>query len=779
MNHLFTEKYNPEITKKLRNLTHSQYQELRSKSVSDGIGIKGESTDIQREVIAIRKIAMEAMNNNFSRDISYKYGKTRDSGRLYSDGASLQTLPRFVRGALCGDETIDIDAINCHPQLLSSMCKRDDIPHHHLMTYIQNREQCLMELMKSEGIDRSHAKSLFLSCINKECPTTKIGRNNIKSKFFKDYDTEMRTIINSYVKKNPELYSKIQNSEANNHGGKTMAWLLNEAEGKMLNQAINSIKHKYIIRTLAFDGLMVDILDYDNKNVDKTELIELLNNCCDGIGIKWCVKPHDKSLVPDILEMKSDVDDNMVIYGENEMDIVEEIFKNKFEGRFYRRDGVWYLRNNRQWITDKKQITEIIRKAIRNTQGLVEHRDNNGNVNYENITQSLHKSKSVIGALWEIVPENPTFIEDLEQRTLGKISYKNGYIDFDKGQFIPYSSKNTDYDTINMIQRDFKYIDADDEKRANFIERVLYPMFCVKEPFSSEYKLMEYFLHTQARAMAGIIEDKIFTMISGERDSCKSVYNSLLTSAFGNYVQMFNISIFQLKRDGGEEARMLSPLLKHRHARLLTSQEISESWMDGVLLKKVSSGGDPITARGLYQDDETFIPQFKIMAMGNQNPRIKPIDAMEKCFRFDLKCKFVDKEPKKPSELLTYYKKDSTIKKYVTTDDACNVMGSLLIDYYFRDDTEQPSETIEEDDVNIDPATIIAEHFTITDDVLDRISNDEFKNVIYPLLKDYFDSTHHLKKMLKHAGAKTYNSGGRGLSCDKYIVDDSEECDDI
>ena len=779
MNTTYNEKYNKEIIKKLSNLTHSQYIEMRTKSMNDSVGIKGEKTDIKSEVESIRKIAREAMQNEYTRSVSYKYGRGRVSGRLYSDGASCQGLPKFIRGALCGDNTIDIDAINCHPQLLSSMCKRDDIPHHHLMTYIQNRETQLIELMKSEGIDRTKAKELFLHCINKESPTTKIGRNNIKSLFFRNFDDEMRNIIATYVKKNPELYSKIQSSEPTNHGGKTMAWLLNEAEGKMLNQAINTVKHKYIIRTLAFDGLMLDIHDYDNQDVDTDELIKKLNNCTDDIGIKWSLKPHDKSFVPEILNLKCEVSDNTVIYGDNEMDIVEGLFKDKFEGKFFRRDGISYLRNNKQWITDRSHIVQIIREAVRNTQGLVEHRDGKGNVTYENITQTLSKSKSVINAIWEIVPENATLIEDIEERTLGKISFQNGYIDFNKGRFIPYTTANKDYDTINMIHRDFEYISPHDPRRIEFIKRVLWPMFCIEEENSDKFRLMEYFLYTQARAIAGVVEDKIFTMITGQRDCCKSVYNDLILYAFGKYVQMFNISTFQLKREAGEESRMLGPLLKHRHARLLTSQEISENWMDGVLLKKVSSGGDQITARGMYKDEETFVPQFKIMAMGNTHPRVKPVDAMQKCFKFDLKCKFVDEIPDDGYDSLTYYLKDGSIKKYVKTADVGNAMASLLIDYYKRSDTSQPLDSIEEDEVNIDPRTIIKELFEINSSSNDRISNDEFKTVIYPLVKDHFDSVIHLKKMLKLAGAKSYNNGSRGLSGVIFKQNDGEECCDI
>jgi len=772
----YIESYSPEIVNKLINLSHSDYEETRNKYPY--LNNKGETTNIKFEVNCIRKLCRQASKNNYKREIKYKFGEGRNSGRLYADGASLQSLPKFVRGVLCGDRTYDIDAVNCHPQLLLSMCLQNKIPCQNLSSYISTREEKLKDFMESDNIDRSKAKQLFIKCINKETKTTKIGKCKVKSSFFQQYDDEMRNIVNKFIELNPELYTEIQSRERDNHGGKLMAWLLNEAEGKMLDTVIENIKDKYIIRTLAFDGLMVDKYNYDGDNIDAKTLIDTLDKTTENIGIRWTLKPHDMSALPKFMDLNNNTEENAVIYGNNEMDIVEQLFNLKFKDRFYRMQNELYLLHNRVWISNRQHILEIIRKAVRHTQGLVEHPSKSGDPTYENITQSLTKSKSVINALIEIVPENETFIENIEKRSLGKISYQNGYIDFRLGRFIEYNKHNSDYDTINIINRDFEYISPHDPIRIALMEKIFKPMFCIEQEDSDDFHLMEYFLHTQARAIAGEIEDKIFTIITGERDSCKSAYNDLLFSSFGSYIQMFNMSTFELKKDTGEEARKLGALVKFRFARLITSQEISDKWLDGTLLKKLSSGGDPITARGLYKDEVTFTPQFKVMASGNQNPRMKPVDAMEKCFHFTMKCKFVDKMPEKKSPLLKYYYKDSKIKHFVRRDDIGNAMASLLLDYYKRTDTFQPESTKEEDEVNIDPEIIIKENFEITENSNDRILNNEFDEYIFPKLKNHFDSSRHLRKMLKHAGAIPFNQKGRGLKNVVFIGDD-EVCDDI
>lgn len=780
----FTESYTESIVKKLRNITHTSYENMRNKKkISTN---KGEDTSIKIEVMNIRKLCREAIKNNYKRTLKYKFGKNRDSGRLYTIGPSMQNIPSFIRGAICGDITLDVDAQNCHPALLLYMCKRDNIPHYNLNTYVNSREETLKNIMETENITRPEAKQLFLKCLNKEGKTTKIGKYNIKNTFFRNFDDEMRNIINIYIQKNQEIYELIQNEHVDNHGGKLMARLLNQEEGIMLNEAIDTLKTKYIIRTLAFDGLMIDCRTKEGESVDKQEVVSLLNECTKLKEIKWSIKLHDRSMIDEIMNLGTDIDDSIVIYGDTEMDIVESLFKIKFTGRFWRRNGEYYLRENRVWITNKNHIVEIIRKAVRKTQGLVEHKDSKGNISYENITQSLTKSKSVIYALQEIVPENPTFIEDVEERCIRKLSFENGYIDFERGRFIEYDFNNLHYDTINIIHRDFEYISPHDTRRIELINKILKPMFCVDSEDSDEFNLMEYFLHTQARAMAGEREDKIYTSICGVRDSCKSIYNDLLFGTFGNYVQMFNISTFELKRNDNDESRQLGSLLKHRHARILSSQEVSEKWLNGVLLKKVSSGGDPITARCLYKEEETFVPEFKIMFAGNQNQRVRPVDALEKCLQIDLKCNFVDKIPQ-PDDRdvgIKYYIKDDKLKsKYLIKDDTRNAMASLIMDYYIRTDTFYPEKIRPIDDVNINPKQLIKERFEITNNETDRISNEILKNQIYNELKDYFDSAQQLKKLLKRAGATDYNNRGRGLQGLRYIkyedADSDEECDGI
>jgi putative DNA primase/helicase len=63
-----------------------------------------------------------------------------------------------------------------------------------------------------------------------------------------------------------------------------------------------------------------------------------------------------------------------------------------------------------------------------------------------------------------------------------------------------------------------------------------------------------------------------------------------------------------------------------RGARLVTAQETEEgqAWAESRI--KSLTGGDPITAHFMRQDDFTFIPQFKLIIAGNHKPQLKNVD---------------------------------------------------------------------------------------------------------------------------------------------------------
>lgn len=786
----YTERYVPAVVDKLRNITHHQLENLFNDENN-----KGEELNIQNIVKGVRKLCKDARRNKYRREISYKFAKNETEGRLYSKEFSLQTCPRQIRGSLCYEFAIDVDMVCCHHSILYDICRRNKIPCDVLGTYINEREDKLMEFASEENVTRDEAKRFFIKSLNIETLVKKIdNRRNIRNEFFIEFDKCIKKIQQEIIKIYPDVYKKRQQTKSWNAIGSTISWILCCEENRILERAEVALTNDgYKIMTLCFDGLMLHKLDDEGRPVNYKRAVELLNQLTEDMNISWAEKPLDLSALDTIMDLSGEDNDLFIGYGEDEEELVEQINSFFFKGKFYRSQGDLFLLSGNTWIKNKPHIRQKVVEKIAKSYGyLVRKKEQNGVVKetYECVTRTLTGGKKFADKIMEKAEEvGDKFLTKLEEKCLGYITFNNGYWDFEKGFFKKFDD---DYQTINTVNHDFQYYTPHHPLRRELMERLFYPMFCVKTENSDNFHIMENFLHLTARALAGHREDKRWFCVQGMRDSCKGVYNISMLKAFGSYIGTFNTQRLQLKKDNDEIERKQGCFLKDFSTRLLISQEIGESWLDGVLIKKLSSGGDTMVARQLYHDDTTFIPSFKIMLMGNEDVRIKPQDAMDTCWFYVMRCKFVDDPDNLPnkSRFITYYKSDGSIKDWVRREDVACCVASLLFDYYKRTDTFYPQsikdDNTEQTEQNVNPAEAVREIFEYTGNPKDRLTTSE-TNEIYKSFMDIFDSPVKMRKLMKEMGGVPYNiKGTRGLKCIKRqavafvnMSEDEESCDDI
>jgi hypothetical protein len=770
-----TELYDKNNIKKLANITHEDMKTIWYETKGDTN--KGEDTDIKSQTTRIRFLCREALKNKYSNNIEYKYGKkTRYSGRLYAEGASLQNIIRGFRGLLSYSTAIDFDAINTHPVLLKELCSQHYIPCDELSQYVKLRDDKLREFCEIDDIKSKEAKIFFIKSFNSEYNITKKDKkSNIKNQFFLRYDAEMKKIQQRLAVIYSSEFKKIKKGESDNHYGKLVARLLNIEEGKMLNKAYEAVKDNYIPMTFAFDGLMLNKYDRAGKPVVEEDVIELLNKSTEELGIMWDVKEPDLSLQGFVDNLKGN--DSVVLYDYTETELCKQIFNHFYKGKFYKRGAIHYLLINHKWTCCENTIKDHVIRTIMDCHGYVEKTGKDGDTSYQLITQMMTMSKTIASIILSLVPEDSNFINEAEKRSLHKISFKNGYWDFDLGRFKTYQ-ENPKYDTINKIDRDFTYIPESHDTRKKLNNKIFYKMFCWddNDVNNVDFKAMEHFLHQMGRAMCGIMTDKIWFNLQGERDSCKGVFDLILRNSFGEYVGTFNSSSFSLDNNSNADPELKQKfLLKNRYSRIATSNESAGCWLDGNLIKKVSSGGDIIDARNLFKNIESFQNVCKYMWLNNDASRIKPVDTLKTRWLYNMKCCFVD-DVNKTQGLngVTYYQKDDDVKQGFCNDpEVMNAFCSLLFDYYKRIDTSFPDELRENDEVNIDPISEAKRLFEFLTDGAgwdDSIPNDEIKQ-IYLDNKDSFDNLQHMKRIMKQLGAEDYKLGSsRGLRVVRRIL---------
>ena len=82
-----------------------------------------------------------------------KYGY----GRVYPQKSlSLCSLRRQVRHTLSFHQYVDIDVVNCHPELLLQICLHNNIKTKYLKRYVENREEILADVQREYNLSLIH-----------------------------------------------------------------------------------------------------------------------------------------------------------------------------------------------------------------------------------------------------------------------------------------------------------------------------------------------------------------------------------------------------------------------------------------------------------------------------------------------------------------------------------------------------------------------------------------------------------------------------------------------
>lgn len=102
----------------------------------------------------------------------------------------------------------------------------------------------------------------------------------------------------------------------------------------------------------------------------------------------------------------------------------------------------------------------------------------------------------------------------------------------------------------------------------------------------------------------------------------KSVFINTVAGIMGSYALTAGMETFT----ASQHERHSTELARLRGARVVTASETEEgrAWAETRI--KQLTGGDPITARFMRQDDFTYLPQFKLTIIGNSKPILKNVD---------------------------------------------------------------------------------------------------------------------------------------------------------
>lgn len=226
------------------------------------------------------------------------------------------------------------------------------------------------------------------------------------------------------------------------------------------------------------------------------------------------------------------------------------------------------------------------------------------------------------------------------------LGVRNGIVDLRTGALLP-PDKNA---RITLIAG----CDYDPRAKAPLFERTL------SEVFSGDADLAEYMLRVFGYALLGNPTEDIMAIAFGNGANGKSTLINTVRKTFGGYARSAEASSFVSDGKSGNAGGAREDLVRLRGARLVYVNEPDENGELREGAVKSMTGGDTITARGLFAKDSVEIePTWTVIMPTNHKPIIKGTDhgiwrrmvliPFERNFEND---KSIPKDPKREEKLL-------------------------------------------------------------------------------------------------------------------------------
>ena len=286
--------------------------------------------------------------------IQYKPCSYLKDGRIYGTN-SLQTLPRPLRHTLCEGIYVDIDIVNCHPNLIEDLCSKLNIETPTLAMYNQEREKCLEHVMEEQKIDREEAKQLMIS-ICYGC-----GDSPDWCDFLVDFYNDLRKIHSKVRIHFPEQYKVAVDQGKTNPSASGLSYKCQQVEMKLLMKMYKFCKkNNKVVGVLCHDGLMCEIGD-TNYDVFVKSLEE-------EVGMKLSTKPFTnaidlsqyevKEIDLECIEAEYEDQNDMIIDKKKDMPDKMKMFRNEN-----------YLAKKREWEETHFKLLNPIRYCTIDSKG--------------------------------------------------------------------------------------------------------------------------------------------------------------------------------------------------------------------------------------------------------------------------------------------------------------------------------------------------------------------------------------------------------------------------
>ena len=218
-----------------------------------------DNNDYNQEVINLVKNYYDSLDNVGRKRVVYKQ-KYNCKNRYYGVRSCLSYLKKEIRNSIMPNNIKDIDIVNSHPVILSSLYQKNGISCNILKNYVENRNL----ILNSFGDNRKSVKEMFLTILNGGFKDKYSDDNRIDN-YLKLLQKEIIEIQKYFYTKDKRYFEK-----GFNYLGKNLSRIILDIENQILQIMIDYFVSKNInVFALEYDGLKIYT---DNKNFSINEL---------------------------------------------------------------------------------------------------------------------------------------------------------------------------------------------------------------------------------------------------------------------------------------------------------------------------------------------------------------------------------------------------------------------------------------------------------------------------------------------------------------------------
>jgi putative DNA primase/helicase len=123
--------------------------------------------------------------------------------------------------------------------------------------------------------------------------------------------------------------------------------------------------------------------------------------------------------------------------------------------------------------------------------------------------------------------------------------------------------------------------------------------------------------------LTGITSEQVLFLIYGKGENGKSTFINMIRDMLGDYGRHTPTETLLTKQ---YDNSISADLARLRGARMVTAVEANFNRSLDEAKIKALTGGEPTTARELYQNFQEFLPLFKLWLVGNDRPRVRATD---------------------------------------------------------------------------------------------------------------------------------------------------------